>query len=56
MFCSKFTDGQRASAMQMVSKPDEEGVVMTPDLAVQNVAKANGVTPQQKSPRGCPMK
>ena len=56
MFCENFTDGQRASAMQMVSEPDESGVVMTPDLAVQKVAKANRVDPQQKSSRGCPMK
>jgi len=55
MFCGQFTDGQRASAMQMVAKPAEEGVVMTPDMAVSKVAEANGITPQ-KSMRGCPMK
>ena len=56
MFGGKVTDGQRASAMQMASKPDATGMTMTPDMAVQKVAGASGATPQQKTPTGCPVK
>lgn len=56
MFCGQFTDGQRASAMQMISTPDATGAMMTPDAAVQKVAGANGATPKDKVPTGCPVK
>ena len=56
MFCGQFTDGQRASAMQMSSVPDTSGMTMSPDMAVQKVAGASGASPQQKNPTGCPVK
>lgn len=57
MFCGQFTEGQRASAMQLASKPDATGMTMSPDMAVQKVARASGSSPsQQKTPTGCPVK
>jgi hypothetical protein len=56
MFCGEFTDGQRASAMQMASTQDATGAAMSPDEAVQKVAGANGSNPQGKVPTGCPVK
>ena len=56
MFCSKFSDAQRASAMQMASNPDASGKAVSPDDAVQNVSSANGSNPQGKTPVGCPVK
>lgn len=54
IFCGKFTDGQRASAMQMAKQSDEKGMMMTPDMAVSKVAESNGAALQQKASRGCP--
>jgi glucan phosphoethanolaminetransferase (alkaline phosphatase superfamily) len=51
IFCGKFTDSQRASAMQMAATPDAAGAVMSPDEAVQKVSGAKG-----KVPTGCPVK
>jgi hypothetical protein len=56
MFCSKFSDAQRASAMQMASNPDASGNVVSPDDAVKSVSGANGSNPQSKTPVGCPVK
>ena len=56
MFCGQFTDPQRAQAMQMMGQPDESGNVMTADQAVQKVAGGNKMTPNQKTPTGCPVK
>lgn len=56
IFCGKFTDSQRASAMQMASTQIETGMMMTPDEAVQKVSEASGSKPQGKSPTGCPVK
>ncbi len=56
MFCGQFTDGQRASAMEMASKEGAAGMTMSPDEAVQKVSGANGSNPQGKTPRGCPVK
>ncbi len=52
LFCGKFTDVQRASAMQMASTPDASGMTMSPDMAVQKV----GSPSPQKTPTGCPVK
>jgi hypothetical protein len=56
IFCGQFTDGQRASAMQMASTPDATGMSLSPDMAVQKVAGASGSSPKQKTPTGCPVK
>ena len=56
MFCGQFTDGQRASAMQMASTQDATGMTMSPDEAVQKVSGASGANPQMKTPTGCPVK
>ena len=56
MFCGQFTDGQRASAMQMASTQAPGGVAVMPDDAVQKVAGASGTNPQGKTPTGCPVK
>ena len=56
VFCGQFTDGQRASAMQMVSAQDATGMTMSPDEAVQKVSGASGSNPQGKTPTGCPVK
>lgn len=56
MFCGQFTDGQRASAMQMASTQDATGMTMSPDEAVQKVSGASGANPQTKTPTGCPVK
>ena len=56
IFCGQFTDGQRASAMQMAAAPDATGAVMSPDEAVQKVSGASGATPRGKVPTGCPVK
>jgi hypothetical protein len=53
MFCSQFTDGQRASAMQLAQTPDENGNTMSPDDAVQKVAGKKAT--QGKTPTGCPV-
>jgi len=55
MFCGKFTDVQRAAAMQLTSQPDPTGAVVTPDQAVTKVAMANNLMPMKKS-GGCPVK
>ena len=55
MFCGKFTDIQRAAAMQLTSQPDPTGAVITPDQAVSKVAMANNLMPMKKS-GGCPVK
>ncbi len=52
-FCSQFTDGQRASAMQLAGTPDENGNTMSPDDAVQKIAGKK--TTQGKTPTGCPV-
>lgn len=54
-FCDTFTDGQRASAMQMATAEGEEGIVTTPDMAVQKVAESNGTQPKTTS-KNCPMR
>jgi len=54
-FCNKFTDGQRASAMQLATPGSNEGVVTTPDMAVQKVAESNGSQPKTM-PKNCPMR
>lgn len=51
MFCEQFTEGQRASAMEMASAQN-----MTPDAAVEKVASAGGLSSQKKTPVGCPVK
>ena len=56
LFCGKFTDGQRASAMQMTSTEVSPGMTMSPDEAVQKISGASGSNPQGKSPKGCPVK
>jgi hypothetical protein len=56
MFCGQFTGPQRAAAMQMAGQPDETGAMMTGDQAVQKVASSNKMTPNPKTPTGCPVK
>ena len=56
IFCGQFTDGQRASAMQMASTQDATGMTMSPDESVQKVSGASGSNPQGKTPTGCPVK
>lgn len=56
MFCSQFTESQRAAAMQMVGQPDEAGNRMTADQAVQKVVLTTTTPSQEKTPTGCPVK
>lgn len=56
IFCGKFTDVQRAAAMQLTSQPDPTGALLSPDQAVAKVAAANNLTPPKKSASGCPVK
>ncbi|MBS0615610.1 MAG: hypothetical protein JSR58_03540 [Verrucomicrobia bacterium] len=57
MFCGKFNDAQRGSAMQMTGQMDSSGMVMmSPDQAVDKVAKDNNLTTPGKAPAGCPVK
>lgn len=56
MFCSKFNDSMRAQAMQMSMQKDAGGnMMMTPDQAVEKVAKDNNMM-MQKGAGGCPVK
>ncbi len=56
LFCGKFSDVQRAAAMQLTSQPDPTGALLSPDQAVARVAAANNMTPAKKSSGGCPVK
>ena len=56
MFCGKFSDAQRAQAMQMASQMDPSGKpMMTGDQSVQKIAADSGMAPM-KTPSGCPVK
>jgi hypothetical protein len=55
MFCTRFNQSQRNSAMQMTRQPDMQGNLLTPDQAVEKVAKDNRIMPMQQKSRGCPM-
>jgi hypothetical protein len=56
VFCGKFTDAQRAQAMQVANQVDPSGKpLMSADQAVQKVAFDTGVAPL-KTPGGCPVK
>ena len=54
LFCAKFNDAQRKTAMQMVARPNPPGEAPTPDQAVQKVAQANHLLP--RSGDTCPLK
>lgn len=57
IFCQKMNDGQRSLSMQMSAQADSSGKpVMTPDQAVQKVAKDNNLMAPAKGPSGCPVK
>lgn len=57
MFCTKFNDQQRSDAMRMTGQMDSAGMVMmTPDQAVDKVARDNNLTAPGKTPGGCPVK
>lgn len=56
IFCTQFSDAQRASAMQMSTSPDSTGAMTSPDAAVQKVIGASGSNPQVQVPTGCPVK
>jgi hypothetical protein len=53
MFCNQFTPAQRASAMQL-SGTMNNGVKMTPDMSVEQVAKGGAST--SRAPGGCPVR
>jgi hypothetical protein len=55
MFCGRFNQDQRNSAMQMTRQPDNNGNLMSPDQAVEKVAKDNRMMPMQKKSKGCPV-
>jgi|GEM_PF-4744040 len=57
MFCNRFTQSMRDSAMGMVGMPDASGNVMTPDQAVEKTARDNNMMPMQSGgTNGCPVK
>ncbi len=56
IFCTQFSDAQRASAMQMSTSPDSTGAMTSPNEAVQKVVGASGSNPQGQVPTGCPVK
>ncbi len=57
MFCGKFDDVQRNTAMQLTGQMDSSGMVtMSPDQAVEKVAKDNNLMAPGKAPAGCPVK
>lgn len=56
MFCGKMSDMQRNACIQMSNQIDAGGKpIMTPDQAVQRVAKDNNMM-GPKGPSGCPVK
>lgn len=56
IFCTQFSDAQRASAMQLSTTPDSTGAMTPPNEAVQKVVGASGANPQGQVPTGCPVK
>lgn len=57
MFCGKFDDTQRNTAMQLTGQMDSSGMVtMSPDQAVDKVARDNNLMTPGKAPAGCPVK
>lgn len=59
LFCGKFSEENRATAMEMAGQPDANGNVMTADQAVQKVASDNNMLPPAQPRRhsgGCPVK
>jgi hypothetical protein len=55
MFCTRFNQSQRNSAMRMTQQPDMNGNLLSPDEAVEKVAKDNRIMPMRKKSRGCPI-
>jgi len=56
-FCGKFSDEMRMQSMQMAAKTNAVGnAIMTPDQAVEQVARDNKLAPGGATPRGCPVK
>lgn len=59
IFCSKFNDSQRASAMSTAGQMGASGTLVTNDQAVEKVAKDNNIPVPTTTPRqstGCPAK
>jgi hypothetical protein len=52
MFCSRFTQSMRDSAMKMSGMPDSQGNMMSPDQAVEKVARDNNVAPAPAGSKG----
>jgi hypothetical protein len=48
-FCATFSDSQRQNAMQMMGKPSANGMNMSADDAVENVAKSIPMAPSSGS-------
>ena len=61
MYCGKFNDDQRQAAMQMNGQMDASGSAMTPNGAVEKIAKDNNMMPAAATPGSrpggaCPVK
>lgn len=65
MFCNMFNVQQRKNAMQMVGKRGANGIAMTADQAVEQVAQMNKMAPSPSHPTqpmgmtqggGCPVR
>ena len=57
MFCNSFNMDQRKAAMQMTTAMNPSGAKMTPDQAVEQVARNNNLTPTNpRSTGGCPVR
>ena len=48
MFCNRFSKDIRNQTMQMTKQTDASGKMMTPDQAVEKMAKSKNMTPQQQ--------
>ena len=54
LFCERFNQDQRESAMQMAGQLDENGNVLTEDQAVSKVARDNKMPVPMAQPRNAP--
>lgn len=56
MFCSSFSQSMRDSAMNMSGMTDSYGNMMSPDQAVEKVARDNNMPMANGTKGGCPVK
>lgn len=54
MFCMRFSQSMRDTAVNQAAKPGANGRMLTPDQVVEKVAKDNNITPMSSTtPGGC---